>query len=129
MNESFERLCSELANFRAEVRADFRVLRTEVGGIDKRLDGIAEDVRELRGDISGVRTDLQSEISGVRTDLQGEIGGVRAALQGEIGAVRGEIGGVRGEIVGIRGEITTLYRAVLGATVVIVAAILAAPQL
>ena len=52
-----------------------------------------EGFRDVRADIR----DLRGELGGVRADLSGGIGGVRADVAGEIRGVRGEIGGLRAD--------------------------------
>ncbi|MGI8461290.1 MAG: hypothetical protein ACR2OC_06580 [Solirubrobacterales bacterium] len=59
---------------------------------------VADQQRELREEIAGLRNDHGERFDRVDRDidrLRGEVGGLR----GEISDVRGEVGGLRGEMV------------------------------
>ncbi|MHB1763893.1 MAG: hypothetical protein ACYCPR_12290 [Thermoplasmataceae archaeon] len=71
-------------------RSGYRSLRGDISGLDTKMDGLRT---ELKGDISGLRTELKGDISGLdtkmdglRTELKGDISELRTELTGEIRA-------------------------------------------
>jgi archaellum component FlaC len=63
-------------------------LEVKVDNIENTLQEIKLDIRDLRGDITGVRNTLGNEISSVRDTLGNEISSVRDTLGNEISSVR-----------------------------------------
>jgi predicted nucleic acid-binding Zn-ribbon protein len=70
------------------VDRDIRDLRGEILGVRGEVHGVRTDIRS---EVHGVRTDLRSEVHGVRTDLRGEVHGVRTDLRSEISNTRAEL--------------------------------------
>ena len=86
--------------------------------LDKRIDHLGDDVKDLRSEMrvefTAVRDEMRSEFTAVRgeiKDVRGEIKELRDEMRGEFTAVRGEIKEVRDEL---RGEIKDLRTEVLG---------------
>ena len=67
------------------VDRDIRDLRGEILGVRGEVHGVRTD---LRSEVHGVRTDLRSEVHGVRTDLRSEISNTRAELKAELAELR-----------------------------------------
>ncbi len=82
----------------AIVDKQFTELRGEISGICTEMAGLRG---EMLGEIGGIRTVM----TGLRGEMLGEIGEVRGEMRSAIGDMRGNIGGVRGEIGELRGEI------------------------
>lgn len=65
------------------------------------LPGMAEDIRRLRDDMAGLR----SQIAVVRDDMAG--------LRGELGSMRRDIGGLRGAVADVRDDVKALPASLL----------------
>ena len=62
----------------SDLRVEMRVLHTDL-------------LRELHGEIGGLREDMHREIGGLREDMHREIGGLREDMHREIGGLRDEM--------------------------------------
>ena len=81
-------------------------LTESVSSLDKKIDGVATDLREemkgmatdLRSEMKGMATDLREEIRSVDTNLREEIRGVDTNLREEIKAVATDLNRLEGKV-------------------------------
>ena len=88
------------------------IVATVVGGscsTNVRIGELHAEIRDVRAEVGGVRTELGMQIGGVRTELGMQIGGVRTELGMQIGGVRTELGAQvddsRAQVGGLRAEV------------------------
>ncbi|MBK9178580.1 MAG: hypothetical protein IPM45_03210 [Acidimicrobiales bacterium] len=72
----------------------------------------------VRGEMSGLRSELRGEMAGVRgemVELRSELRGEMAGVRGEMVELRGGMAELRGDVVGLRGELKAEIRGELSA--------------
>lgn len=62
-----------------------------------RLD-VAEAKAEVKAELAALRTELKGDVAALRTDLQADIAELRTELQGDIATVRTDMATMRGEL-------------------------------
>ena len=76
------------------------------------------DLEGVKGEIAGVKGELQTQLAGVKGELKAEIAGLKGELKAEIAGLKGElkaeIAGVKTDLEGVRGESKTGIAGVWG---------------
>jgi type I site-specific restriction endonuclease len=67
-------------------------------------DLVAPELKEIKGELKALRTELQAETGSLRTELQAETGSLRTELHTEIGALRTQL---HTEVTSLRTELHT----------------------
>jgi len=84
-------------------RLDDLSRRTETG-----FDHVSADIRGLRQEITGLRTEVHSEMSSLRDEMKGDFGTFRTASSGDFGAFRTEM---KGDFAAFRSEMNGEFAA------------------
>jgi predicted nuclease with TOPRIM domain len=111
--------------FRDETRENQRLMRAILEKHQDGIEALTLDVRELRGDLDKGLDEVRGEVRELRTGLdevRGEVRELRTGLdevRGEVREVRTGLGEVRGEVREVRDDVTALRgelraRAILG---------------
>ena len=90
-----------------EMRRDVTGLRTSITGVQGDITGLRNGITGVQGDITGLRTSI--------TGIQGDITGLRssiAGVQGDITEMRGDIKGMREELKGQGARMDTYYNGI-----------------
>jgi predicted nucleic acid-binding Zn-ribbon protein len=66
--------------------------------MDKRLNHLESEIRDLRVEVRNLRAYVESEIKSLRAYFEGEIKGLRGEVMGEVKSLRGEIGDLRRDL-------------------------------
>ena len=83
----------------AWLRQDIRALRSEIDGLRS----------EMRSEIDGLRNEMRSEIDGLRNEMRSEIGGLRNEMRSEIGGLRSEMNELRDRVARIEGLLEAVF--------------------
>jgi len=81
------------------IKDDIRDLKAEIGGVRSEMRG---EIASLRAEIGNVKSELEGEINSLRVELKGEIDGVRSEMRSEIGSLKAETNSLRAEITKIK---------------------------
>ena len=64
------------------VETSLKDLNKKNGVLDKSVKGVGKEVASVRGEVAGLRSDLEREIGCLRGDLEREIGGLKGSFDG-----------------------------------------------
>lgn len=103
----------DLAELRAELRADMERLRAEVMS---EIDGVRS---ELRGEIGQLRAEVMGEIHALRSEMRSEMGQLRSEIGQLRAEMRSELGQLRSEMGQLRAEASSNFRWTIGTILIV----------
>ncbi|MYZ50210.1 DUF1640 domain-containing protein [Propylenella binzhouense] len=104
----------ELRSQFADLREDNQKMRTEMAALRGELKGEMAALRgELKGDMTKLEGSLRSDMAALRGELKGDMTKLEGSFRSEMAALQG---GLRHEMQGLRGELS-LIKWMLGALI------------
>ncbi len=70
---------------------------------------LRQDIRALRTEMNGLRTELRTEMNGLRTEMNDRIDGLRAEMNDRIDGLRAEMNKLRERVARIEGLLEAVF--------------------